>query len=315
MKTKKTVFIFAAALTILVAAVFYYAVLLPPNTGSVASSMPQNDAFSFVKSMEGTTTDGQATQTNDALIVDASLRRLFEYYLAATGEKSLAEIRAEIEKELDKTLSPSAARQAKEVLTRYLTYKQELAEIEKNPAVSGNDTNAIKHRFSSMQQLRRRYFNKKEDLAMFGFDDAYDMDAIARLEISQDSALTNEQKQKKLLALDAAMPTTLREEKQAPYRVLLLEENVVKMRARGASDDDIYRLRASSTTPEAAARLADLDREEIEWKTRITTYLAERSRLLSNLAEKPEQERQAAMQKIRDQQFNQGEQKRLSAYE
>ena len=62
------------------------------------------------------------------------------------------------------------------------------------------------------------------------------------------------------------MPTTLREEKQAPYRVLLLEENVAKMRAQGASDDDIYRLRASSTTPEAAARLADLDRDKSNGK-------------------------------------------------
>lgn len=315
MKSKKIASLFAAALAILVAAVFYYSVLSPPNTRSDTSLIKRNDAFSFVRSMEGTSTDGQANQATDTLIVDAALRRLFEYYLSATGEKSLAEIHTAIDKQLDQTLSPAAARQAKEVLTRYLAYKQELAEIEKNPAVNGNATEAIKNRFNTMQQLRRRYFNAKENQAMFGFDDAYDMDAITRLEISQDATLSDEQKKKKLLALDAAMPAALREEKQAPYRVLQLEENVLKMRAQGASDDDIYRLRASSTTPEAAARLAELDREEGEWKTRISTYLAERARLLSNLAEKPEQERLAALQQIRDQRFNQYEQKRLSAYE
>jgi lipase chaperone LimK len=315
MKTIKTAAICAVALSILLTAAIFYSFSSDPDTATVSKNLPNKEMFSFVKSMEGTIPDGQAQQVNDDLRVDVALRQMFDYYLTATGEKSLPEIRKEIEKELEKTLSPRAASQAKQVLARYIAYKQELAEIEKKPGLAGNALSAIKLRLASMQELRVRFFSAKENLAMFGFDDAYDTDAVARFEISEDRSLNQVQKEKKLLALDAAMPAALREEKEAPYKVIRLEENVTKMRAQGASDDDIYRMRAASTTPEAAARLADLDREEIEWKNRIATYRQEKSRLLASLKGNSEQEQLAAIQLIRDQGFNSSEQKRLGAYE
>ncbi len=316
MKIKKTGLIFTAVLTLSAAAVFTYFATAYPELNSSIKASSGRDAFSFVKSMEGTSIDGRATQANEALVVDAALRRLFEYYLAATGEKPLADIRAEIERELDKTLAPNAARQAKEVLTRFLNYKQELAEVEKNPNVSGNASATIKKRFNNMQQLRLHYFSAQENLAMFGFDDAYDRDALARLEISEDRSLSEAQKKTKISLLDAAMPAALREEKEAPYQVIRLEENTAKMRAQGASDDDVYRMRAASTTPEAAARLAALDREEAEWKNRIAVYQNDRSKLLGNASLPASSQNQiAGLQQLRDQQFTQSEQKRLSAYE
>lgn len=315
MKTIKTAVICAAALSILLAVAFFYSFSSHPDTGTLSKNLPNREMFSFVKSMEGTIPDGQAQQVNEDLLVDAALRQMFDYYLTATGEKSLSDIRKEIEKELEKTLSPHAATQAKQLLARYLSYKQELAEIEKNPGLAGNALSAIKLRLTNMQELRLRFFNEKENRAMFGFDDAYDADAVARFEINEDKSLNSAQKEKQLLALDAAMPAALREEKEAPYKVIRLEENVAKMRTQGASDDDIYRMRAASTTPEAAARLASLDREEAEWKNRISTYRQERSRLLVSLKNNSEQEQLAAVQLIRDQGFNTNEQKRLRAYE
>ena len=285
--------------------------------------LSDKDSFAFVRSMDGTQVDDQLQQAStDVLIVDAGLRRMFDYYLAATGEKTLPEIRAEIEKELSKKLGPKAAAQAKDLLSRYLDYKLALAEIEKNPQLvnptnAGYDSNkmtsAIKARLAGMQTLRQRYFDQNENTAFFGFDDAYDTDAITRLEIAQDKNLNNVQKQQKLQALDAAMPAALRAEKEAPYQIIRMEENVAKMRAQGASDDDIYRMRAAATTPEAAARLADLDREDTDWKNRIATYQAERNKIISN--GKNDAEQMTALQQIRNQLFDVNEQKRLGAYE
>lgn len=147
--------------------------------------------------MEGTSSDGNVAQDlTGELLVDAQLRLMFEYYLAATGEQSLDFILKGIETELDKKLSPHASAQAKALLSNYIRYKQALAEAEKNqPQVGGNSLASIRLRLSTMQALRRHFFSEKDAQAMFGFDDAYDTDALARLEISQNLALDEAQKQ------------------------------------------------------------------------------------------------------------------------
>src|SRR5438445_694551 len=73
--------------------------------------------FPFVRSLAGTTIDGNiATTSGDELAVSAELRRMFDYYLSAVGEKSLDAIRTEIENELERKLKPGAARAAKDLL-------------------------------------------------------------------------------------------------------------------------------------------------------------------------------------------------------
>ncbi len=87
------------------------------------------------------------------------------------------------------------------------------------------------------------------------------------------------------------------------------------MRQSGASDDDIYRVRAAAFDPQAAARLAELDRDEAAWKARIQTYLAARDQVLLAQAGQSEPLRLAALAALRTAQFTPDEQKRLAAYE
>ena len=71
--------------------------------------------------MESTRPDGNVTvAAGDALVVDAELGHLFDYYLAGLGEKPLAAIRSQIELELDRRLAPAPAREAKRLLGAYL---------------------------------------------------------------------------------------------------------------------------------------------------------------------------------------------------
>lgn len=312
--TKKKMLFVAATMSV---AVFFAAIFSQNEDKKIERAQPkETDPFAFVKSMEGTTSDGNIVQnTNGELLVDMQLRLMFDYYLAATGEKSLHDIVLEIGKELDKKINPKAALEAKNLLSRYIRYKEALAEIEKKSAeVLGNATAAIRQRQLTMQETRENFFNAKESNALFGFDDAYDMDAISRLEISQNTALTDVQKREKIKALDMAMSPALREAKEAPYQVVRLEEYAKELRAHGASEDEVYRMRAAATTPEAAARLAELDREESQWKIRMTGYLNEKNQL-NHLAGTKEEDKLMALQQIRDQRFTKEEQKRLPAYE
>lgn len=323
MKTRNLTFL-AATLSLIVASFFLMSKQASHEEQAIRLT-PQDRMFSFVRSMEGTSVDGQATQADDGnLVVNAELRLMFDYYLAATGEKSIPDIKREIENVLNQKLKPHAAAQAKELLARYLGYKQALLDLEKNTGASAtshtnnmsNDMiSAMQNRWQSMQKLRLQFFSAKDNQALFGFDDAYDMDALARLEISQNPAYSDKQKQEKLQALDATMSQELREAKNAPYQIIRLEEQAQQLRSSGASEDDIYRMRAAAVSPEAANRLADLDREEAEWKTRIANYLEQRRQLLSRDENKSTTDKIAALQQLRDRYFSIQEQYRLAAYE
>ena len=161
-------------------------------------------------------------------------------------------------------------------------------------------------RLAAMRQLRGSYFSEQESAGLFSAADAYDQDAIARLAINGDASLNQAQRQQQLAALDAALPAAARAEKDAPTRVLRLEEAVTAARAQGAGDNEIYRLRAAALSPAAAARLAEVDREEADWQRRISAYRSQRRQLPQD---------GAAQQQLRDSIFSAAEQKRLPAYE
>lgn len=273
---------------------------------------PGSGLFAFVPSMEGTRPDGDIkTLAGDQLVVDAELGHLFDYYLAGLGEKDLDAIRTEIERELDRRLKPAPARQAKQLLSSYLAYKQALAGIESTLAPSGDVAQSARARLLAMRGLRATYFTPEQNAGLFGATDMADDDAVARLEVSVDKTLNAEQKLAKVAELDRRMPAALREEREAPAKIIRLEESVARLRAGGAGDNEVYSLRAATFSPEAAARLADVDRDEAAWKARIGAYLAQRAALMAQ----PASRNDAALQQLRDASFSAEEQRRLGAYE
>ncbi|MFZ6862307.1 lipase secretion chaperone [Undibacterium sp. Ji67W] len=308
-------------LAVMIVTAFFSLQLLKPDNKSQEIHLTANEhQFAFVHSLEGTSTDGDIQQNKEGdLQLDAELKRLFDYYLSAIGEKNLPEIQSQIEKILDQKLQNRAATQAKELLKRYIAFKQALVDLEKNASsnLSANDNllSAVNNKWQSMRQLRSQFFSEKEIQAMFGFDDAYDQDALARLAISQDKTLSDVEKHNKLQALDKNMPADLKAAKDAPYQVIRLEEQAKKMRSDGASEDDIYRMRAAATSPEAANRLAQLDRDTDDWNKRISQYLEQRKQLISSQTHFNSDDQQSALQELRNKYFTSQEQRRLAAYE
>ena len=276
----------------------------------------------FVKSHEGTEPDGNLktpigsnAAVNNTTLAYGELRRLFDYYLSALGEQNLAGITQQIHTELDRNLNPAQAQKARRLLDLYLNFKRALVDLEAKPGLAGNAVAAIRQRMLAQQDLRSQYFNAEEIEGMFGFEDRMDADAVARLEITQNEKLSTTQKQQQLAALDASMSPTLRAEREASQVVTRVEQRAADMRAKGASDDEIYRMRATEFDAGAASRLADLDREEAAWKQRIATYLEARSQVLKSQANASASERQHALTALQNSQFNEDERRRLAAYE
>jgi lipase chaperone LimK len=214
-------------------------------------------------------------------------------------------VRAEIERELDRTLQPQASAAAKRVLARYIAYRQAMATLEADRRLVGPGAAALKRRLAALHELRAQYFSEREMAAIFGREEAANADALARLEIRDDRTLTAQQKRDRLAALDASLPADVRAAREAPLKIVHVQEEAERLRASGAGEDDVFRLRAAAFGADAAVRLADVDREEAAWKRRIEAYLAERRGLHD----------EAAVAALRSRMFSADEQRRLAAYD
>lgn len=292
------------------AALALYLALRPGEPPAPPPDKAEPDLFAFVRSMEGTRPDGNVTvAAGDKLVVDAELGHLFDYYLAGLGEKPLAVIRSQIEAELDKRLAPVPAREAKRLLGAYLDYKQALAGAEQALPAQADPALAARARLQAMRALRGNYFTAQESAGLFGASDAYDDDAVARMAILGNATLDETQRQAQLAALDQQLSPAQRAARAAPLQVAQLDASVRTLRAQGADENEVYRLRASTFTPAAAARLAELDREESQWQQRIIAYQAKKASLPGGAQDA------AAVQQLRDASFTPDEQRRLGAYE
>ena len=264
-------------------------------------------------SLAGTTPDGAATAAPDqSLLLAPALIRLFDYWLTTVGERPLAAIRADVEHDLDTRLGPRAAREAKDLFSRYLQFKTALKD-QRPPKPAARSVDTLRAGLRTMLALRAAYFTDAESQALFGPQDAEARDALARMAIEQDPALTDAQRRERLAAYDARLPASVRAEREAPLLVTRLQDDAQKIRAQGGSEDDVYRMRAAATSPEAANRLADLDRDEAAWKARIAAWQAQRASVLS--APGGDADHAAAMDDLRNRLFTPEEQRRLAAYE
>ncbi len=295
----------------------------PDSTATTAANQQGGNATHtgseppFVPSQQGTIPDGalRPTKGDNSPLPYAELRRLFDYYLSALGEKDLAAITQQIQTELDTRLGAAQAVRARRLLDSYLAFRRALVDLEAKPDLSGEAFATLRKRMVAQQALRAQYFNTAEIEGMFGFEDRYDTDALARLEIAKNTSLSAAQRQQQIAALDAALPADLRAERDASAVVSTLEQQVQQLRAQGASDDDIYRMRAQAFDAGAADRLAAVDREEAAWKERISQYLSARSQLLQTLGDATPQLRDQALQTLQQSLFSAEEQRRLAAYE
>ncbi|MBM7060329.1 hypothetical protein JQX08_06390 [Pseudomonas sp. UL073] len=258
---QKTKALFAGLGTVAVMAAVFFGMSYLRQGGATPT---QADLLALAPSLDGTQPDGDVRSDGETLVVDGSLRLMFEYFLTAVGEKNPDEIRAAIERELDQRLRPAPAAEAKRLLGRYFAYKRALVAAEQQLQGHGDSLDDMRARMEAMRQTRARFFSPREAQALFGDEDAYNADALARLEVLHDKTLSAAQQKDKLAKLDAALSPEMREAKEAPLHILKLEAAVSKMRERGASDDEVYRMRAAALNPGAAERLAKLDLELAE---------------------------------------------------
>lgn len=244
------------------------------------------------------------TDAQGHLHVDEGLLRLFEFYLLALQDESVAQVLARIHHELTSQLQQPALNQARELLQRYIDYRLALQTL---PALAETaDLPALQARAEALQRLRERYFSQSEVQALFARDQAEEQHVLRHLQAQAVGASPAE-----LAALDEQLPDDLREARRQATLPGELYAQVSDLRSQGASDEQVYQLRAQALGTEAADELAKLDAQRAHWQTRLRDFTRERLQL--DQAGLAEEDRQAEYQALLSRHFAEHERVRVQA--
>lgn len=268
---------------------------------------PRGLAPSLPRSLAGTEPDG-------ALVVDAQGRfvpgpdaiDLFDYYLSAQGEESLAQIRERVRAAIRERLSGEAADAAEALLDAYLSYREEAGDL------FAGDVRSIplERRIQRIRELRRRFFGVELARELFGAEEERWLHELERQRVALDPDLGPDERARRLAGLDQELPAEERATRDAALAALRLRRDEARLAAEGAGPEAIQALRTERFGAEAAARLAALDAEREAWKSRVERYRAERDAALAQAA--PE-ERGAILAELRARHFSSGERVRIEA--
>ena len=217
---------------------------------AVATSIP---------SLEGTQPDGQLSVSADgSLLVDGELRLFFDYFLTARGEVSDEALRLAVESSAAEKLPAQAAREAAELFGRYLRFTA-IAERK----LSGHDPAAfdsthVERRYRLLSEARDKAFGEDTARRLFGdqlqIERAQLLMQKARLDATTDAA-----KRASLARFEASLSPAERAARAASMKPLEVRRQVAEMRRMGATDAEVWAVRAEAFGADAADRLAALD--------------------------------------------------------
>jgi lipase chaperone LimK len=222
-------------------------------------------------SLEGTDADGVLEADADGhLIVTIELRRLFDHFLAASGEEPIATMRGRIIAVLRARLPGAAATEATAILDRYLAYRDAARGL--TPAPS--DPRAG---LDEVRDLRRKLFSPVVVQAFFADEEAAIYAALDRRDVLADTTLPTAERDRRLAEIDARAPAAVRAARAAATAPIDELNREAALRAAGASDQQIAAARTTALGADAAARLAELDRAHAAWDEKLARFRSERA--------------------------------------
>ena len=258
-----------------------------------------------LRSLRGTRVDGGlAVDANGRFVPGPETRRLFDYFLTATGEEPPGRTRSRIVAEIERRLPPSARAETVALLDRYLDYRERARTFE----ASGD----LAARVEALARLRGEIFGADDSRRLFGDDERSVARAAEIARIASDATLSEEERVRRLVALDAALPPATTAARARALAPLALANAEAALRAQGGSPEAIRALRLQLVGPDAAERLAALDQRRAEWQHRLDDFRAARQTIETDPALAPA-ERDRRVQELLAAGFTPAERQRVQA--
>ncbi|EML4806245.1 lipase secretion chaperone [Acinetobacter baumannii] len=283
-------------------------------TSQSTLNSPLNENTYLSKSQQDTQVNCQLKiDSSQHLVVNSQTRDCFEYFITQYGESNLQQVKTHFEKFIhDQYLEP-ARTQIIDLWTRYLKYREQLAQIQP-PESKQQDQNYFQKIFSSIQDIRKRFFSASEIEGLFSTEDIYQNYTLDRMKILEDSSLSEIEKAKKLKERFEQLPEDWQENLQELSKLDDLHTLSKQIKARNGSAEELRQMRTALVGAEATQRLETLDIQRNVWQQRVTGYLNQRDEVLhSNMSDSAKKQ---AIQQLRQQQFSSSqEQLRLRTFE
>jgi lipase chaperone LimK len=280
-----------------------------PSVFEVSSSVVNSLPSSLANTHHGVTLRAH----NNTLIITASLKDLFDYYLSAAGEESLGQISQRVETELSQQLSGGALDQVQAVWFNYLAYKKELVDFEQHYPANPEEKSKLKQlQFLQQRQLALIALQDQvltADVAeiLFSFDRKMDGLTLERAELLA-SDLTEEQKQQALINIQAQLPISAL---QGVQRNKTQQTLVEIDQDDSLNEQEKFHLRLQQVGAAAANRLQELDQKRQRWQARILQFKQQKEQLRNSALASEEYEQSLA--KLYGQHFTPEEQLRARA--
>lgn len=282
-----------------------------PHVGASSTVASPSSAKQLPASFSGTQVDGvfQVDEQGN-LRITRDIVQIFDYFLSAIGEESLAQSIERLQAHIRNQLPTPAEAQALALLEQYLDYKRQLVLLERDlPQLPSLD--ALKQREMAVQALRARLFSSEAHQAFFATEESYNLFTLERLAIQRDDSLDANAKGEALDRLRDGLP----EELQASVLPQLhseLRSQTSALQAAGGSAAQVQALRQQLVGNQAASRLQALDQQRQSWKQRLQRFQQETSAIDTHPGLSPA-DKQAAIQRLAQEQFDERERLRLDA--
>lgn len=247
------------------------------------------------------------------LVVNSQTRDCFEYFITQYGENDLEQIKIHFGKFIQGEYLEPARSQIMDLWTRYLKYREQLAQIQA-PSAKQQDKNYFQKIFNSIQDIRKRFFSASEIEGLFSSEDIYQNYTLDRMQILEDSSLSEIEKARKLKERFEELPEDWQHNLQELSKLDDLHTLTKQIKARNGSAEELRQMRTALVGAEATQRLETLDTQRNAWQQRVTSYLDSRDEIIkSNMSDSAKNQ---AIQQLRQQQFNSSqEQLRLRTFE
>lgn len=239
------------------------------------------------------------------LISDSNLRRYFDYFLSAIGELSIDEIRARFQADIFARLSPSDAARAEALFERYIDYL--------NASEALVPSADLPSRLEQLSALRRETLGDELAEAFFGEEEQYTRTVLTEQAILQDRALSPAERQAALESIHQELPEAQRLSREQAVSHHLALEQERQFEQLNISPQQRFEERSALYGDEAADRLAQLDLQRQQWQQRVNEYRQQRQQVLDLALSSNEQS--AALRELRQNLFDDNEQRRVESLE
>lgn len=227
-------------------------------------------------SISDTQMDGWIGWTDDGrLEVSGDTVRLVEYFFTTLGEETYEQIQARL-RHLINALPENVRAEARDLLDRYLEYRQKRAELPLQAASGGPENiEQLRTTFTQISQLRKEVFGENLSDTLFGDNERYtqySLDVMAFTE--QNIDMPEIDKIKYVRARAESLPEEYRQPVMQALEQREMMARIEHVKREGGDAEQIMAIRREFLGENAAQALADFDALRVKRKTQLADFNA-----------------------------------------